>query len=122
MSRSSEVLATLHIGSLAGRGALRNFEAAFVEIDKFKHRLNSAGRQAEFGEAFVQALGAGVAPAPFHHERIPDFDVFLGGAAAVHEGPVEEFFISTSWESFLFQSGVVDLQKPAAACIERSFF
>jgi hypothetical protein len=96
--------------------------AAFVEVDEFEHGFDGAGREADFGEAFVEAWGAGVAPAALGHEGVPDFDLVVGGAAAVGVGPFEQFFVALSaFQGFGFEGGVVDVEEVAAARIEADF-
>src|SRR5258705_12448434 len=63
-----------------------HLQPAFVQVDKFKHRLYRAGRQADLGETLIQALRAGVAPAALGHERIPHFDRLIIRLTTVLEG------------------------------------
>lgn len=99
-------------------GLLVNLSSAFVEIDELEHGLDGARRKTDFGEALVEALGNGVAPAAFGHEGVPNFDFFVGRLAAMSKSPCEEVLIGSAFESFLFESGVVDVEEAAAARIK----
>jgi hypothetical protein len=92
--------------------------SAFVQVDEFEHGFNGSRRQANFGEAFVQALRASIAPAALGHETIPDFDLFFARAAAILKGPFEQFLVFFAFERFGFEGFVIDVEETAAARVE----
>jgi hypothetical protein len=95
-----------------------DLKSAFIEIDELEHCLHGAGWQADFGEALVQSLRAGIAPAALGHERVPDLDFVVGGLAAMRKCPLEQFLIVAALECFPFERRVIDFEKVAAARIK----
>ena len=91
------------------------FQAPFIQIDEFKHRLYSAGRQTDLGETLVQSLGAGIAPSSFHHESIPYFDFLLAGLAAMSKGPGQQGGIAAALKCFALERRVIEVQELATA-------
>src|SRR5438552_10109692 len=98
-----------------GRTGLKS---AFIEIDELEHGLHGAWRQADFGEALVQSLRAGIAPAALGHECVPNFDFVVGGLAAMRKCPFEQFLVPAAFECFGFERGVIDFEKVAATRIK----
>jgi hypothetical protein len=93
--------------------------AAFVGIDIGEHRLNII---ATFEGAFLFATDKGlrqlVIPAPFGHESIPDFDLFLIGASAILETPIEDFLVSASLNRPRADGLISDTQKIRDSLVE----
>src|SRR6266498_4941455 len=71
---------------------------AFNQINEFKHRLHRARRQADLGQALIQSLRPGIAPAAFGHECIPHFDFLIARLAAMSERPREQFLVAAALE------------------------
>src|SRR5262245_56581599 len=93
--------------------------AALVEIQIVEHRQDRQALESALGDALREEVGADVAPAPFHHETIPDLVLFVGVRAAPLFGPGEDLLVRRiPVEHARLQVVVFDSQEIEAAAVE----
>ncbi|MDB6171186.1 MAG: hypothetical protein JWL59_497 [Chthoniobacteraceae bacterium] len=106
-------------GTSRSTSLLHLIARSFVGIDIIEKGLDvGAVFKAAFKLAALQHLAAGIIPAAFAHELVPDFEIFLVGLAALGITPIEDFLIAAAFFDAFNQRRVGHLEKINASSIK----